>query len=126
MPGVEKLILGMRPSKIQRKASQGYVYSTDQLLKKLKAIEEQGKFRWANGNQVDTKELAAFLYKINFITARKQTPAGIDRKYFEENRYLSNKFTEFGYDWEVHPAYRWALQPEDPMQIFNELELSAS
>lgn len=126
LPGVEKLILGMRPSKIQRKASQGYVYSTDQLLKKLKAIEEQGKFRWANGNQVDTKELAAFLYKINFITARKQTPAGIDRKYFEENRYLSNKFTEFGYDWEVHPAYRWALQPEDPMQIFNELELSAS
>ncbi|MDL2198750.1 hypothetical protein QQF45_06665 [Halopseudomonas aestusnigri] len=126
LPEVEKLILGMRPSKIQRKAAQGYVYSTDQLLKKLKAIEEQGKYRWANGNQADTKELAAFLYKINFITARKQTPSGIDRKYFEENRYLSNKFTEFGYDWEVHPAYRWALQPEDPMQIFHELELSAS
>ncbi|AUD79595.1 hypothetical protein CW740_10220 [Kangiella profundi] len=126
LPEVEKLILGMRPSKKQRKASQGYVYSTDMLLQKLKAIEEQGKFRWANGNQVDTKELAAFLYKINFITARKQTPVGIDRKYFEENRYLSNKFTEFGYDWEVHPAYRWALQPEDPMQIFNELELSTS
>jgi hypothetical protein len=126
LPEVEKLILGMRPSKIQRKTSEGYVYSTDQLLKKLKAIEEQGKYRWANGNQAETKELAAFLYKINFITARKQTPSGIDRKYFEENRYLSNKFTEFGYDWEVHPAYRWALQPEDPMQIFNELELSSS
>lgn len=126
LPSIEKLILGMRPSKIQRKASQGYVYSTDQLFKKLKAIEEQGKYRWANGSAVETKELAAFLYKINFITARKQTASGIDRKYFEENRYLSNKFTEFGYDWEVHPAYRWALQPEDPMQIFNELELSTS
>ncbi len=98
LPSVEKLILGMRPSKIQRKASQGYVYSTDHLLKKLKSIEEQGRFHWANGNQVDTKELAAFLYKINFITARKETPTGIDRKYFEENRYLSNKFIEFGYD----------------------------
>lgn len=126
LPDIEKLILGMRPSKIQRKASQGYVYSTDKLLKKIKAIEEQGKFRWANGNQIETKELAAFLYKINFITARKKIPAGIDRKYFEENRYLSNKFTEFGYDWEVHPAYRWALQPEDPMKIFDELELSAN
>ncbi|SDY24722.1 P-loop ATPase, Sll1717 family [Nitrosomonas sp. Nm58] len=126
LPNIEKLILGMRPSKIQRKASQGYVYSTDQLLKKIRAIEEQGKYHWANGSQADTKELAAFLYKINFITARKQLPSGIDRKYFEENRYLSNKFTEFGYDWEVHPAYRWALQPEDAMQIFNELELSAS
>lgn len=124
LPGVEKLILGMRPSKIQRKAAQGYVYSTDQLLKKLRAVEEQGKYHWANGNKVETKELAAFLYKINFITARKEVTSGIDRKYFEENRYLSNKFTEFGYDWEVHPAYRWALQPEDPMQIFNELKLS--
>lgn len=125
LPEVEKLILGMRPSKVQRKASQGYVYSTDRLLKKLRGIEEQGKYRWSNGTQVGTKELAAFLYKINFITARKQIPTGIDRKYFEENRYLSNKFVDFGYDWEVHPAYRWALQPEDPMQIFNELELSA-
>lgn len=126
LPEIEKLILGMRPSKIQRKASLGYVYSTDELLKKIRSIEEQGKFRLANGSLIDTKGLAAFLYKINFITARKQTIGGIDRKYFEENRYLSNKFTEFGYDWEVHPAYRWALQPEDPMQIFNELELSAS
>ncbi|WP_337048658.1 P-loop ATPase, Sll1717 family [Serratia fonticola] len=126
LPKIERLILGMRPSKMQRKTSQGYVYNTDHLLKKIRSIEEQGKFLWANGSQADTKELAAFLYKINFITARKQTSEGIDRKYFEENRYLSNKFTEFGYDWEVHPAYRWALQPEEPMQIFNELELSAN
>lgn len=126
LPQIEKLILGMRPSKIQRKASQGYVYSTDELLKKIRGIEEQGKYRWANGNTADTKELAAFLYKINFITARKKVTNGIDRKYFEENRYLSNKFTEFGYDWEVHPAYRWALQPEEPLAIFNELELSST
>ncbi|WP_200890411.1 hypothetical protein [Pseudoalteromonas luteoviolacea] len=74
---------------------------------------------------MDTKGIAAFLYKINFITARKELPQGIDRKYFEENRYLSNKFTEFGYDWEVHPAYRWALQPENPLQIFQELQLNS-
>ena len=121
---IEKLILGMRPSKMQRRTSEGYVYTTDMLLRKIKSIEEQGKFRWANGNIVDTKELAGFLYKINFITARKKTANGIDRKYFEENRYLSNKFVDFGYDWEVHPAYRWALQPEDPLSIFNELELN--
>jgi hypothetical protein len=126
LPIIDRLILGMRPTRAQRKLGNGYIYTTDQLLKKLRSIEEQGKFRWANGNLVDTKELAAFLFKINFITARKQTSSGIDRKYFEENRYLSNQFTEFGYDWEVHPAYRWALQPEDPMQVFAELELSNS
>lgn len=126
LPTIERLILGMRPTKAQRKVGQGYVYTTDLLLKKLKGIEEQGKFRWANNGLIDTQGLAAFLFKINFITARKQTASGIDRKYFEENRYLSNKFVDFGYDWEVHPAYRWALQPEDPMQIFNELELSSA
>jgi hypothetical protein len=126
LPAIERLILGMRPSKIQRKASQGYVYSTDELLKKIKTIQERGQFKWANGNNVDTKGLAAFLYKINFITARKKLDIGLDRKYFEENRYLSNQFTEFGYDWEVHPAYRWALQPENPIDIFNELELSST
>ena len=123
---LEKLILGMRPSKSQRKSSQAYIYSTDQLIKKIKSIEERGVYRWANGNIADSRELAAFLYKINFITARKKLKDGIDRRYFEENRYLSNRFTEFGYDWEVHPAYRWALQPEDQLAIFNDLELSVA
>ena len=48
----------------------------------------------------------------------------IDRKYFEDNKYITSKNVDFGYDWEVHPAYRWALQPEDPLSIFNELELN--
>jgi hypothetical protein len=51
---------------------------------------------------------------------------GLDRKYFEENRYLSSAFADFGYEWEVHPAYRWALQPEDIAGIFEQLELSDS
>jgi putative SOS response-associated peptidase YedK len=37
------------------------------------------------------RDLAAFMYKINFLTARKDGPDGIVRKYFEENRYLSNE-----------------------------------
>jgi hypothetical protein len=45
----------------------------------------------------------------------------IDRKYFEENRYLSSTFVDFGYNWEVHPAFRWALQPDDIMTIFKNL-----
>ncbi|SEA23841.1 hypothetical protein SAMN05660964_01199 [Thiothrix caldifontis] len=130
LPSIERLILGMKPSKKEKTASLGYKYNTSDLLKKIEMIEEQGKFYWTKTKEepsaASTKELAAFLYKINFITARKQTSLGIDRKYFEENRYLSNKFTEFGYDWEIHPAYRWALQPDDPLNIFNELELNES
>jgi hypothetical protein len=131
LPDIERLLLGMKPTKVERRTASGYVYTTDQLLKKLASIQESVKFKSANNenneNRIknfDTKELAAFLYKINFITARKELTIGIDRKYFEENRYLSNKFTEFGYDWEIHPAYRWALQPDSPMDIFNELVLN--
>lgn len=124
LPDIERLILGMKPTTRERKTSEGYVYPTDKLLKKIRNIEEQGKFKWANGNIATDKDLAAFLYKINFITARKKENSGINRKYFEENKYLSNKFVDFGYEWEIHPAYRWALQPDDPATIFRELELS--
>lgn len=124
LPDIERLILGMKPTTKERKTSEGYVYPTDKLLKKIRNIEEQGKFKWANGNIATDKELAAFLYKINFITARKKENSGINRKYFKENKYLSNKFVDFGYEWEIHPAYRWALQPDDPATIFRELELS--
>jgi hypothetical protein len=125
LPDLERLILNMKPSKKQKKTSESYVYTTDELLKKIKTIESQGAFFWQNKSKADTKGLAAFLYKINFITARKKTENGIDRKYFEENRYLSNKFADFGYEWEIHPAYRWALQPDNLFDIFKEVELSS-
>ena len=60
-----------------------------------------------------------------FMTARKEMPQGIIRKYFEENRYLSSQFADFGFDWEIHPAYRWALQPENISDIFRTLHLTA-
>ena len=70
------------------------------------------------------RDVANCLYKINFLTARKELPGGeIDRRYFEENR-LSAKFSDFGYDWEIHPAYRWALQPDSVADIYQRLELS--
>ena len=62
------------------------------------------------------------MYKIGFITARKEVNGEIVRKYFDENRYLSSEFSDFGFHWEVHPAYRWALQPDSPARIFDNLE----
>ena len=104
LPGVERLLLGMKPTTFEGKTSIGYQYSTDALLKKIKRIEQNGKFTFKNGMTASTKDLAIFMYKINFITARKEMEDGeIHRKYFEENRYLLNEFVEFGYDWEIIP-----------------------
>lgn len=126
LPQIEKLIFGMKPSKKRKFASDGYVYSTSELEQKINNIKQQNKFSFTNGRTASAKDLAQFLFKINFLTARKVMPDGtIQRKYFEENRYLSNSFVDFGYDWEVHPAFRWALQPDNLDDIFSNLILSS-
>jgi hypothetical protein len=125
LPEIERLLLNMKPNKMERKTFLGYVYKTDALLKKIESISQMGRFTFTNGAIAAPKDLAIFLYKINFLTARKELPGGeIDRRYFEENRYLSAKFSDFGYDWEIHPAYRWALQPDSVGDIYQRLQLS--
>jgi hypothetical protein len=125
LPEIERLLLNMKPSKKERTSKQGFKYKTDALLNKIENIMQGGSFKFANGNIAEKKDLAAFMYKINFLTARKEISGEIVRKYFEENRYLYGNLVDFGFDWEVHPAYRWALQPDDPKEIFHSLELSA-
>lgn len=125
LPDIEKLILGMKPTKKVLHAHDGYVYTTPDLKAKINTILSRYSLFYTGGKKATADDLASFLYKINFITARKEVESGVvDRKYFEENRYLSNKFADFGYDWEVHPAYRWALQPDSIDDIFNKLKLS--
>lgn len=126
LPNIEKLIFGMRPNRKERIVSDSFVFSTPQLHLKINNIIQQNKFIYSNGKVGTAKDLSHFLYKINFLTARKVLENGeIDRKYFEENRYLSTSTADFGYDWEIHPAYRWALQPDTLKDIFNKLILSS-
>lgn len=122
LPAIERLIFGMKPTKKGQKFSDNFYFTTPDLLLKINNIRERGEFRFSHGRTADAKELAAFLYKINFITATKRLPDGyLDRKDFEENRYLAPKFEDFGYDWEIHMAYRWGLQPSNSDGLFIEL-----
>lgn len=124
LPDIERLLFGMKPSRKEWRTQEGYTYTTDALLLKIENIKQGGAFRFASGVVADRKALAAFMYKINFLTARKEAGVFINRKYFEESRYLSNKFADFGFDWEVHPAYRWALQPDNIADIFLQMKPS--
>ncbi|HEY6763286.1 MAG TPA: hypothetical protein VI386_00825 [Candidatus Sulfotelmatobacter sp.] len=125
LPDIERLVLNMKPGQVERRTQEGYVYKTDALLQKIKNLTEQGKFTFTTGSVATPKDLARFMYKINFLTARKWLESGeLDRKYFEENRYLSGQFVDYGYEWEVHPAYRWALQPDSIGKIYEQVELS--
>lgn len=126
LPNIERLLFGMKPSKKQKKEGKGYVYTTSELKQKLGTIIEHSNYTFKNGQAATPTSLAQFLYKINFITARKELESNeVQRKYFEENRYLSSDFVDFGYEWEVHPAFRWVLQPDDIQDIYQKLSLSA-
>lgn len=125
LPDVERLLLGMKPSREEKKMASGYVYTTEALFIKIRNIQQTGAFKFHGGKIADVKDLAAFLYKINFITARKVDGEFIQRRYFEESRYLSHKFVDFGFDWEVHPAYRWSLQPDNLSEVFDSLRPSS-
>jgi hypothetical protein len=120
---IEKLLLNMRQTRKEKEQRIENKFSTDQLLKKIDNLNPQS-FVFANNKRGDNKSIAAFLYKINFITARKDSSEGIIRKFFEENRYISSSFVDFGFEWEIHPAYRWALQPDDINSLFDKIELS--
>ncbi|MBI2731495.1 MAG: hypothetical protein HYX40_12225 [Sphingobacteriales bacterium] len=126
LSNIENLIFGMKPNKKEKVLADSFVFTGTQLQSKHNNIIQQNRFVFSNGRLGTAKELEHFLFKINFLTARKILDNGeIDRKYFEENRYLSSPYTNFGYDWEIHPAYRWALQPDSLEGIFNKLSPSA-
>jgi len=122
---IEQLLFGMKPNKKERRENK-YIYTTHELHNKIHNIMQLNNFVFTNGKQANAKTLSQFLYKINFLTARKVIDHGeIVRKYFEESRYLSSSFVDFGYDWEIHPAFRWALQPNETRDIFYNLSLSS-
>ncbi len=127
MTSISALVQGMRPAKREYKAIDNYLYTNDQLTKKLQNLIQNNRFAFANGRHVDSKSLAEFLYKIDFIIARKTNEEGKTvRQYFDQNRFLQNQFVDFGFKWEVHPAYRWALQPGSTETIFSKLDVDSA
>lgn len=123
LPQIDRLLLGMRQTKKERKASMSFLYTTDKLVSKMKEIKGHSNLSYTNKKLVTPRSLIQFLYKIDFITARKDTLSGIDRKFFDQNRFLAHEVVDFGYDWEIHPAYRWALQPQDVTSILNSIKV---
>jgi hypothetical protein len=122
LPKIKDLLLGMAPEDKTNVAKESYFYTTDTLRKKLKQITLTNRFEFVNGNRATEDELISFMYKMSFLTATKKNSDGhIVREYFDVNQYLSASM-DFGFDWEVHPAYRWALQPRDVHSILNTIE----
>ena len=99
-------------------------YSSGELIAKIKTVQQGHNFTfYGKKNKATPQELIAFMYKIGFITANKKMENGeIDRRFFDDQNYISSKYSDFGYSWEVHPAYRWALSP-DMNEILNSVAI---
>lgn len=126
LPEIEKLILNMKPSGNQVKEKERrWLYTIDDLHNKLRSIMSNHNLRFTSGHATSTKSLAEFLYKIDFILARNTNDEGrATWTHFDQNRLLSSQVADFGYKWEVHPAYRWALQPKSVLEILETISLT--
>jgi hypothetical protein len=97
-----------------------WIFTNDQLINKIKNIRQSHNFSFKNGQIANDRAIAEFLYKIDFIIARDEHPDGRPRwTSFDQNQMLKSQLKDFGYKWEVHPAYRWALQPKSASQIID-------
>lgn len=119
LPEIERLLLEMRPSTKERRTAQSFQFSTDSLRAKVNNALGHVNLSFTNGKRVSSGSIIQFLYKIDFITARKEIDGKIERRYFTESRFLAPEFADFGFDWEIHPAYRWALQPQSIQEILD-------
>lgn len=122
LPKIEPLLFELKPTSKGRRTANSYLFTTDKLVLKLKEAMSHVSLAFTNKKPATPHALIQFLYKIDFITARKGADDFIDRKYFDQSRFLASEIADFGYDWEIHPAYRWALQPQDINAVFDTLD----
>ncbi|QJU58713.1 hypothetical protein HL653_13890 [Sphingomonas sp. AP4-R1] len=114
LPQIQNVLLQFRPAKRQRRTSDSFLFSRDQIIVKIKNIKQHVSASFTSGKPSSDIELLTFLYKIDFLQARAEEEDGsIVRRNFDQSRFLINPTIDFGFDMEVHPAYRWALQPTD-------------
>ena len=126
LPEIESLLYNMKPSgKNQKSKDKRWLYTNDELVRKIKNIKQSNNFVFRSGKPATEKAIAEFLYKIDFIIARDDDENGDARwTHFDQNRMLQSQFVDFGYKWEVHPAYRWALQPKSVQEIMEEISVT--
>lgn len=125
LPEIERLITSMRPTRREQTHSDPFVFSTGELNIKMSEVMKYGGFEYSCGRKATPLDLAHFLFKISFLTATKVLENGdVERKYFEDNRYFLHSAIHAGYEWEIHPVYRWSLQPDNIDEIYNRIKVT--
>lgn len=123
VPNIDKFIMQFKPSRFQKTTKENYHYTNDQIIKKIKSARAAAPVHFSSGRVVTDKALLTFLYKIDFVIARFNESDKAVWKFFDKGRFLAHESADFGNSWEVHPAYRWALQPNDIQGVIDTVSL---
>lgn len=106
--GVSDLLNAMKTTKIEAHNNKNK-FTYDELFKKTSNVLSQKHITNNSTNIIITTEVAMeFLYRIGFVVARKQDGTGFieRRNYIDDPDLIKQKK---GYEFEIHPAFRWAL-----------------
>lgn len=123
LPNIDRLIMQFRPTKIQKTAKENYHYTNDKIMLKIKTAKQAAPVVFASRRMASDKAILTFLYKIDFLIARFEVSGRPEWKYFEQSQFLAHEAVDFGNSWEIHPAYRWALQPNDIQAVIDTVSL---
>lgn len=126
LSNIQELLMAMRQTKKEKQNRAGFKFSNDELNNKLNNIMSNHNFIFSNGVRANIHTLKKFLYKIDFIIARneKSDSGSVSWEYFDQNRFAAISTIDFGYKWEIHPAYRWALEPRDINDVINSIDIN--
>lgn len=120
LPEVERLLYEMRPETVKVKKGQTApkkrnYYSHDELIAKINRIKQNVNLTFSyRAAQATASEIVDFLFRINFIVASRTDETGhIERMYYDFSDTRLRETRLGRWDWEVHMAYRWAIQHDE-------------
>lgn len=118
LPQLREVLMAMKPTRLEKTTAEGYVLTTDAMIKRLRNVLDNVPAAFSDGRPMTPLSLLAFLYKIDFLQARKDVGGEIVRSYFDQNGLLTPDKIDVGFQWEIHLAFRWVLQPDSPGDIY--------
>lgn len=114
MSNIEDFLYSMGPTteELKKKQQERYVFTTEELYQKItNAANSVPVISLPGTSKPDIHDIAQFLYRIGFITARKDLDdQTIERYFYEQKKQLLRPMIgDLGFSWEIHPAFRGAL-----------------
>ena len=118
-PEISRFVMQFKQTRAEKFKKEAFKYANDAIIAKIKNIKQSVPFSFTSKRIITEKAILSFLYKIDFIIARIEKIERPEWRYFDQSRFLAHEHVDFGNNWEIHPAYRWALEPTNIDEVID-------